>query len=179
MTSTAFLWWNGRGRRWRGLAVRTASPVGDFGFVDLVALVVGGRQAWRGAGRAVDIDDATADPADQVVVVVADAILVAGRGTGGLDATDQAFGDEHAQRVIDRLQRDGADFRSNHVRDAVGGDVRRGRHGAQDGEPLRGDLDAVFTKESGRVRNHESDYISNIGVIQLLTPGVAPDGGPE
>ena len=41
-------------------AVRAASPVDDFGFVDLVALVVGCRQARGRADRAVHVDHAAA-----------------------------------------------------------------------------------------------------------------------
>ena len=37
-------------------ALRAAAPVDDLGLVDLVAEVVGGRQAWRRADRAVDVD---------------------------------------------------------------------------------------------------------------------------
>jgi hypothetical protein len=37
------------------------------------------RKARRGADRAIDVDDAAAGAADQVMVVVADAILEAGR----------------------------------------------------------------------------------------------------
>jgi hypothetical protein len=58
-----------------GDAIRAASPVGDFGLVDFVASVVGRREAGCEADRAVDVDDAAADAADQMVVVVADAIL--------------------------------------------------------------------------------------------------------
>ena len=62
-----------------GQAIRTAPPVGDLGLVDLVAPVVGRRETGRGADRAVDVDHAAADAADQMVVVVADAILEARR----------------------------------------------------------------------------------------------------
>ena len=62
-----------------GQAIRTAPPVGDLGLVDLVALVVDRRETGRRADRAVDVDQTAADAADQMVVVVADAILEASR----------------------------------------------------------------------------------------------------
>jgi len=56
-------------------AIRTAAPVRDFGFIDLVATVVSRRETWRIADRAVHVDHASTDSADQMVMVVADAIF--------------------------------------------------------------------------------------------------------
>jgi hypothetical protein len=70
------------GARWRfrlSQAIRTATPVGDLGLVDLVAPVVGRRETGGRADRAVDVDDTPAHPADQMMVVVADPILEASR----------------------------------------------------------------------------------------------------
>ena len=61
------------------LAVGTASPVRDLGLVDLIAVVVVGRETRSFANRAVDVHDAPADPTDQMVMVVANAILEARR----------------------------------------------------------------------------------------------------
>src|SRR5688572_16307554 len=55
------------------------APVDDLGFVDLVARVVGGRQAGGVADRTVDVDLPAAGPADEVVVVVINPALIAGR----------------------------------------------------------------------------------------------------
>ena len=79
------------------------APVGDLGLVDHEALVVGGRQARHLADGAVDVDDGAARAADEVVVVVADARLVAGHGAGRLDPADQPGVGERAQRVVDGL----------------------------------------------------------------------------
>src|SRR6516165_8563211 len=75
-----------------GLALRTASPVDDLGFVDLVAHVVVRRQAGRGADRAVDVGGTAADAADHVVMIVADPGLEARRrrrpaGSSGISTT--------------------------------------------------------------------------------------------
>ena len=67
---------------WRaslGEAIRTATPVRDLGFVDLVAPVVDRRETRGGADHAVDVDHTAADSADQMMVVVADPILEARR----------------------------------------------------------------------------------------------------
>jgi hypothetical protein len=61
------------------LAIRTAPPIGDLGLIDLVAHVVGRRETGSGADGAVDVDDTAADPADQMVMVVADTGLEASR----------------------------------------------------------------------------------------------------
>src|SRR5258708_2787914 len=58
-----------------GQALRTASPVGDLGLVDLVAHVIGGRETRGGADHAIDVDQTTTDSTDQMVMVVADPLL--------------------------------------------------------------------------------------------------------
>jgi len=60
-------------------AVRTTPPVRDFGLVNLEALGVHRRETRRDADDALDVDHATADAADQVVVVVTHPILDPGR----------------------------------------------------------------------------------------------------
>jgi hypothetical protein len=60
-------------------AIRTPSPVGDLGLFDLITPVVDRPETWGGADRAVDVDHAATDAADQMVVVVADAILETSR----------------------------------------------------------------------------------------------------
>jgi hypothetical protein len=125
----------GFGKGWRSRlcqAIRTPAPVSDFGLVDLVTTVVSRRETRRGANGAVDVDHSAADAADQMVVVVADAILETSRGTGRLNAPDEPLGDQDTQRVVDRLKRDGADLSPDDLRDRVGRDVRLTRHGTED-----------------------------------------------
>ena len=135
-------------------AIRTAAPVGDLGFVDLVALVVARGETRRVADGAVDVDDAAADAADQVMVVVADAILVASRRPGGLDAADETLRHEDAKGVIHGLQRDGADFGPHGLGHGVRGDVGATRYRPEDGQSLGGDLNPAFTKLFDRVGGH-------------------------
>ena len=84
--------------------LRTLAPVDDLGLVDLVARVVGGRQAGGVADRAVDIADGTARPAYDVVVVIPDPRLVPRHGTRRLDAPYQPRVSQRSQHVIDGLQ---------------------------------------------------------------------------
>src|SRR5262249_49021960 len=141
------------GAGWRSglsLAVRTAPPVRDFGLVDLVAHVVDGRETRSGADCAVDVDDAPADSADQMMMVVADAILEPRRRSGGLNAPDESFGDQDAECVVHRLKRDCPDFRPRDLSHSVGGGVRLRGDRPEDGQPLGGDLNAALTKEISR-----------------------------
>jgi len=110
-----------------GEAIRAATPVRDLGFVNFIALAVGGRQTRRGADGTIDVNQTAADPANQVVMIIADAIFESGRQPRGLNAADEAFGHEYAERIIDRLQRDGADFGPDELGDAVGSDMRLAR----------------------------------------------------
>jgi hypothetical protein len=157
LTSTTIRgwWWVGRGwRRRLRQAVRAAAPVGDFGFVDLVALVVGRRQAWRGADGTVDVDHAAADPADQMVMVVADAGFETSRGPGRLNPPDESFANQQAEGVVHRLERDGADLGPHNLGHAIGGDMRLDRDRPQDSQSLGGDLKTALTKQIRRVGHH-------------------------
>ena len=107
-----------------------------------------------GADGAVDVDDAAAHAADQVMVVVADAGFEAGRRTCWLDATEDALANEQRERVVDRLKRDCADLGPDHRRYDVRCGMRMCRDRAQDRDALRGDLDAVKTKEISRIVGH-------------------------
>ena len=129
----------------RGLAVDrdalgASAPVDDLGFVDLVARVVGGRQARGVADRAVDVDHPAAGSADEVVVVVTDPVLVAGRRPGGLDAPEEALVGEGREGVVHRLTRDGTDLGPHDLADVVGGAVRSVGHRPQHGQTLGRDL---------------------------------------
>jgi hypothetical protein len=87
---------------WR--AIGTAPPVNDLGFVDLVASIVRRPETRGVTDRAVDVDHAAAAATDQMVMVVANAILESRWRAGRLYATDEAFGNEHCKAVVHRLQ---------------------------------------------------------------------------
>ena len=124
-----------------------AAPVDDLGLVDLVPRVVGRGQARRGTDGAVDVDHAAAGATDQMVVVVADPILVARRRPGGLDAPEQTHVGQHADGVVHRAARDGADVGPDDLDHVVGGEVGPARHRPQHGQALRGDLETLLPKE--------------------------------
>jgi hypothetical protein len=134
--------------------IRTAPPVGDLGLVDLVAPVVARRETRGRADRAIDVDHAAADPANQVVVIVADPIFETSRRSSGLNTPDQPLGDQEAQGVVHGLQRDGTDLGLDDRQDGVGRDVGLTRDRPQDRQPLGGDLNTAFTKKGRRIGSH-------------------------
>jgi hypothetical protein len=89
-----------------------------------------------------------------MVMVVADAILESSRRTGRLNASNNATDDQDCQRVVHRLQRDGADFRSDNLGDRISGGMRLTRDGAQDRQALRRYLDSALSKQVRRVGDH-------------------------
>lgn len=91
------------GRRSLVKTIGTGSPVDDFGFIDVKPGVVRSSEAWGFADGAVDIDGFPTDAADEVVVIVADAVFVERGGFGGLDAPNEAFFCQHTERVVDGL----------------------------------------------------------------------------
>lgn len=89
-----------------------------------------------------------------MVVVVADAGLEAGGRTSRLDAPDDAFAHQDAERVVDRLQGNRANFRPDGFGHAIRGDMRVTRDRPQHGQPLGRDLKAVLTKDLRGVSHH-------------------------
>lgn len=123
------------------------APVNNLGFVDFESVVVVGSQTRHFAGRTVDVEHHPAAPADEVMVVVTDAVLVASCRASGLDPANQVLVDEDAERVIDRLAGDGAELGAHFVAQLVGRGVWTFCHDAHDREPLSSDLDAVLAQE--------------------------------
>ena len=78
----------------------------DLRLVDGETVLVAGLETRRGADHAVDVADGAARTADDVVVVVADAVLEAGGRAGRLDPAGQTVRGEDAQHVVDGLGRD-------------------------------------------------------------------------
>ena len=97
-----------------------------------------------------------------MVVVVADAIFEASRGSGRLDAPDEALGDQHPEGVVHRLERDGPDLRPDDIGYGIGGNVGLTRDGAQDGQSLCRDLNAALTKKVSRVGQHMSSIAQSL-----------------
>jgi hypothetical protein len=89
-----------------------------------------------------------------VVVVVADPILEARWRASGLNAPDETFVDEEGERVVHRLERDGADLGPGHLGRTLGRDVRVRRDRSQDRQSLGRHLDAALAKEGCRVGGH-------------------------
>lgn len=110
------------------LTLRTSTPVRDVGFVDLVAVVVGRGKARRSTDGAVDVDETTAYATYEVMVIVIDAIFVAGGGPDGLNSPDEALVGEDAEGVVNGLARDRADFSSDHLGYVLGRDVGSSGH---------------------------------------------------
>lgn len=90
-------------------AVGAAPPIDNFCFIDFESVIISGGKAWNIPNRTVDIYGDAASAAYEVVVVVIDPILVAGRRSGWLDAADEVLVDEGTKRVVDGLSGDGAD----------------------------------------------------------------------
>jgi hypothetical protein len=87
-------------------------------------------------------------------MVVADPIFVERRRPGGLNAPEQTLGDEHAERVVDRLEGDGADLGPDDLGGGFSGEVRLARYGPHHSQALGGHLDAALTKLGGGVESH-------------------------
>src|SRR3954454_841704 len=74
--------------RCAGGTVAAPAPVDDLCFIDLVARAVDRGQAGGVAHGAVDVHHPPTDPAHELMVVVADSVLVAGRRPRGFDPAE-------------------------------------------------------------------------------------------
>jgi len=89
-----------------------------------------------------------------MVVVVADALLETSRRAGGLNAPDKVLGDQDAEGVVHRLERDGTDLGPDGLGHGVGRDVGLARDRPQDSQSLGRHLDTALPKEVSRVSCH-------------------------
>jgi hypothetical protein len=132
-------------------------------------LAVGGRQTRGGADGTIDVNQAAADPTNQVVMIIADAIFKSGRQPRGLNAADEALGHQHAERIIDRLQRDSADFGPDELGNAVGSDMWLACHHAHDRQSLSRHLDAVFAKQGSGITDHVSRLLNSLNDSKIAS----------
>src|SRR3954469_26040410 len=122
-----------------GLAVGTHAPERHLRLVDEEVGGLARGEARRGADDAVDVVGRAARAAHEMVVVVADARLVARGAPGGLDPAQEADAGHRVQAVVHRLGRDRAERLAHARGDRVGvGMARQLAHGAQDRDAGRG-----------------------------------------
>ena len=138
------------------LALGTPSPVDHFGFINLVAEVVGRRETRSESDCAVHILHASTDATDQVMVIVIDSTFVERGRSDRLNSPDKALVNQHAESVVHGLARDGADINPGGFGHTVGRDVRLSGHGPQHRQALGRRLDAVLAKEVNWARSHSA-----------------------
>ena len=102
-------------------------------------------------------------------MIVADAIFETRGRARRLNTPDQALGDQQAEGVVHRLQRDGADLVPDDLGHGVSRDVRMTCDRPQYGESLGGDLNTALAKKVGGVGTHELKIIRSIfGAFQKI-----------
>ena len=131
--------------------LRARAPVDHLRFLDVETVVFGGVEAGCLANSAIDIDCFPAGSADQVMMVVTDAIFEQSGRTSGLDATDDALFHQGAERVVNGLFRNRADLRFYRLRDCIRSAVGTGRHRPHHGKALRRHGQTMFAELGSRV----------------------------
>ena len=144
------------------------APEGYFGFVDDKAVTFMRRETGRMAVRAIGIGHRAAGPANDMVMVVADAVLETCRRPGWFDPPQHATVHEHGQRVVDRLPGDRAELCPSQPHHVVRRRVRGRGDRAEHGDALRGHLQAVAAKAVGGVLGHGSYLRAKVGLSQEL-----------
>ena len=151
------------------MAGGAGAPVDHFGFVDLEAMVRMGLEAGGFADGAADVFGLAAGTADEVVMVVPDAVFVACRRIGGLDAADDAFVREDVQDVIDRLPGDRPQITADARGQVVSRSVRMTGDGPEDGQTLCRYGQGVLAKGGFRVA-HRPRTRPRFGLCQKVRP---------
>src|ERR1700761_2727648 len=123
------------GSGFRGLARGAQAPECDYGFVDRKAVALSWLQAGGRTNDTVDIRHCPATPAREVVVVVANPVLVPRRSRAKINLAQQADFGKSAESFIYRLEGDVADTPPSQPGDLVGAGVVPRAHGVQDGQP--------------------------------------------
>ena len=94
-----------------------------------------------------------------MMVVVANTVLISSRRSGGLDAPDEPLVHQEAEGLVDRLQRDRANFGSDDFRHRVRRDVGLPADRPQHRQSLSRNLNTALSKEVGRVGRHSLNDI--------------------
>jgi hypothetical protein len=89
-----------------------------------------------------------------MMVVVSDPILEAGGRPGWLNAPDETLGGHQTERVVDRLERDGADLGPDRLGYAIDRDVGMTRDRPEDSQTLGRNLDSALPKQVGGLVRH-------------------------
>jgi hypothetical protein len=79
------------------------------------------------------------------MVIVTNAILVKSSRTCWLNPPQQLFLNQHVERIVNGLPRDGAEFGPNFFGDVIGRAMRRRRHRAENRQALCSHLHSVFS----------------------------------
>ena len=122
--------------------------------------MVVGSETRSGPDRTIDIEHQTAVSANEVMVIVAHAVFVAGRRASWLNAPNQVLIDQHCKRVVHRLARDRADHCAHVVGQVVGGGMRTCCQGAHHSHSLSGDLNAVLAQQLIDITGHVVDHVT-------------------
>lgn len=125
------------------MASGATTPIGHLGLVDLEAIDIRCFETRSIAHCAIDVDDVTALATDEVVMVVAHAVLVESWRANWLNSTDQTLVDQEAEGVVHRLARDCSDVGLRCLGDVFRCAVGLVGHRSENGEPLRGDVESV------------------------------------
>jgi hypothetical protein len=116
-------------------AVRAETPEGDVRLVHQISGVIGGLETRSLPDRTVDIGEAAALSANEVMMVVPDPALETRRASRGFDPAYETRRGEGVEGLVHGLERHVTQPVADTVSDGVDVQMVAGAHGVEDGEP--------------------------------------------
>ena len=107
-------------------------------------------------------------------MIVIDPILEPSCRPDWLYATDEAHVDQESESVVDGLARDDTDLGPDDLGHRVGSYMGLSGDRPQDGQPLRRDLNTVFTEKVYLVCGHVARMHRYLDYVKDLTYGACP-----
>ena len=111
-------------------------------------MVIVGGEARRSANGAVDVERVATTTTDEVMMIIADPILIPRGRSARLNSTDEILVGQHAEAVVHGLARDGTDNGTDVVRELIGSGMGASRDGLHDGQALGGHVHPRLAQKS-------------------------------
>jgi hypothetical protein len=151
---------------------RAFAPINDLRLIDSVSRIRRRGQARRIAHRAVDVDRLPARAANEMVVIISDAILKASRRPRRLNPPDQPLLCQHPEGVVHRLPRNGSNLSTNLNGHIIRRRMRPAGYRPQHSHTLGCDLETISPQKFGGILEHRGNLAAILDSVKNWTNAI-------